>query len=138
MVKTLDMKFMRYLNLFEKISRIRPNHCFEYYNNIIFIINKSKVSKAIGEDGKNVKKISSIIGKRVKVIAKPETEQDIEEFILNMIYPTKFRNIEIKPDEVIVSGGPQCKAMLIGRNKVRLIEMQKIIKQYFNKGFRVV
>jgi len=138
MVRTIDMQFMRYINLFEKISRVRPEHCFEYYNNIIFIVDEPKVSKAIGEDGKNVKKISDILHKRVKVIAAPKSNEDIEKFILAMIHPAKFKNIEIKDEEVVVSAGPQSKAMLIGRNKARLDEMQAIIKQYFRKNFRVI
>ncbi len=138
MVKTLNMKFMRYINLFEKISRVRPKHCFEYCNNIIFIVDKAKVSKAIGEEGKNVKKISEIMGKKVKVVAKPENNADIEDFILDIIHPAKFKSIEIKSNEIIVNAGSQSKAMLIGRNKSRLNEMQNIIKQYFNKSFKVI
>jgi len=138
MVKTLDMKFMRYLNLFEKISKVSPLHCFEYCGNIIFIVNEKNISRAIGEEGRNVKKISEILQKKVKVIAKPKDESDIERFIFNVIHPAKFKSIEIKKDEVIIKAGSQSKAMLIGRNKSHLIEMQKIIKQYFNRNFKII
>ena len=39
MIKTLDMQFIRYANLFDKVTRIRTNHCFEYNNMKKFKLN---------------------------------------------------------------------------------------------------
>ena len=54
MIKTLDMQFIRYVNLFEKITNIRTNHCFEYNNAIVFAVPRIFVSKAIGKDNQNL------------------------------------------------------------------------------------
>jgi len=139
MVKKIDMKTIRYINLFEKISRVHPKYCFSYNSNIIFCVPARLVSKAIGEQGKNVKKVSVILNKRVKVVQMPENKEDIKKFISVLVHPVQFREIEINDEEVIITaGGMQNKAMLLGRNKAKLAEMKKIIRQFFNKEFRVV
>ena len=47
-------------------------------------------------------------------------------------------NINISDNEIVLTAGSQSKAALIGRNKRRLLEMQKIISDYFAKDFRIV
>lgn len=125
------MKFIRYLNLFEKITKIRTQHCFVYNSIIIFVVPEKVMARAIGEQGKNIKKLSEILGKKVKVIAAPKGKQDIEKFILAIVYPVRFNNLEMKEDKLIIVAGMQSKAALIGRNKTRLLEMQKILEDYF-------
>ena len=58
MIKTLNMQYIRYANLFNKVTHIRSNHCFEYNNAIVFAIPRNLVSKAIGPENKNLKKIA--------------------------------------------------------------------------------
>lgn len=131
MERTLDMQFMRYLNLFEKITQVRIQHCFSYNSAIIFVVPEGIMARAISEGGRNIKKLSEILGKRVKVIAKPEGRQDLERFILAVVHPVKFKNIEIQQDNLVINAGRQSKAALIGRNKVRLEEMKNILESYF-------
>lgn len=135
MAKTLDMKFIRYLNLFEKITRISVQHCFSYNSVIIFVVPEGIISRAIGEGGKNIKKLSEILGKKTKIVALPlgKQKRDIEKFILAIVHPIKFKDIEIDEEEkkVVINAGRQCKAALIGRNRSRMNEMQNILDEYF-------
>jgi len=137
MVNTINMQDMRYLNLFEKIMRVRTRFCFRYNEAIVFCVPKTLVSKAIGERGKNIKKMSEILGKKIKVVISPNGINDVEIFIRSVVSPVTFKNIEIKDNEIMVAGGSN-KAALIGRNKRRLLEMQKIVGDFFGKNFRVV
>ncbi len=138
MIKTIDMKVMRYINLFAKVSRVSPKHCLNYNNAVIFVVPGSKVSEAIGDNGKNIKKMSEIIGKKVKVVMEPKDISDAEKFISTIIYPVEMNGVEVENDMLIINAGPQSKAMLIGRNKVRLEEMKKIVKEYFGKELKIV
>ena len=138
MIKTIDMQVMRYINLFAKVSKISSKHCFIYNNTIIFVVPASKVSQAIGENGKNIKKMSEILEKKVKVGLLPKGIEDAEKFITTIIYPIEIKSIEIQDGYLIINAGMQSKAMLIGRNKRRLEEMRKIIKNYFGKELRIV
>lgn len=136
--KTLDMRFIRYLNLFEKITKLRIKDCFFYNNAMIFVVPTVFVSKAIGEGGKNVKKLSQILGKRVKIVTLPHDINDAEKFISDIINPVKFKSLEIADNEIIINAGRESKAALIGRNKIRLKEMKMIVKQYFGKELRII
>lgn len=137
MVNTLDMQEIRYLNLFEKIMKVRTRFCFKYNEAIVFCVPKSLVSKSVGENGRNIKKMSEILGKRIKVIAAPRGIEDAGSFVKDIVSPLTIRGVEVKEDEIIVSGGSN-KAALIGRNKRRLLEMQKVVKDFFGKEFRVI
>jgi transcription antitermination factor NusA-like protein len=138
MVNTLDMQDLRYLNLFEKVTRIRTHYCFEYNNTIIFCVPREFVSQAIGPDARNLRRISEIIKKRVKVIYIPKDSQDIKRFIELVVSPVTFKDLEILPNEIVMNAGSQSKAALIGREKRRLIEMQKITQDFFKRDFRII
>ncbi len=137
MVNTINMKEIRYLNLFEKIMRVRTRFCFKYNETIVFCVPKHLVSKAVGPEARNIKKMSRILGKRIKVVAIPRGNKDVKVFVKAVVSPTTFREIEVKDDKVIISGGRN-KAALIGRNKRRLAEMQEIIKNFFGKEYKIV
>jgi transcription antitermination factor NusA-like protein len=130
-MKTLDMQFIRYANLFSRITKIRCSHCFEYNNAIVFAIPRKFVMKAIGKDSSNLEKLSKVIGKRVKIVAIPNGKEDIEGFVSIITKPIKFNGIELRGEEAIITAGMQSKAALIGRGKVRLLEMENILGQYF-------
>lgn len=135
MGNVIDMEDLRYLKLFMNITKIRTRFCFKYNNMIIFSVPKPMLSKAVGREGINVKKMYNILRKRVRIIASPNGIEDIEKFIAAIVAPVTFNELEVKNNEVILTPGMQSKAALIGRNKRRLIEMKKIVKDYFGKEF---
>lgn len=138
MMNTIDMQQMRYLNLFGKITKVNAGFCFKYNEAIVFGVPKPLMSRAVGEDGKNVKKINGILGRKIKVVPKPRGIQDAKDFIKAVVSPVKFRNLETNGNEIILTAGMQSKAALIGRNKRRFLEMQKIVKDFFGKEFRII
>ena len=137
MSNTIDMQEIRYLNLFERIMGVRTRFCFKYNETIVFCVPKPLVQKSVGEGGRNIREMSDILDRRIKIVAQPQGIRDAEYFIRAVVSPTTFRNFEIKNDEIQITGGDN-KAMLIGRNKKRLFEMQKIVKDFFGKEFRIV
>lgn len=130
------MRFIRYLNLFEKITRVTTKNCFEYNNAIVFAVHPSLISRAIGEQGNNVKEMSEILGKKIKVISLPF--RGIENFIADIVSPIKFKSIEVSGSEIIINAGKQSKAALIGRNRVRLEELNNVAKEYFEKEIKII
>jgi len=131
------MRFIRYLNLFERASGVRTSSCFEYNSVIIFAVPYNLVSRAIGEDGNNVKRLREVIGRNIKIIAMPE-DNKAEKFILDIIEPLKFKEMQITNDEIIINAGSQYKAALLGRNKRRLLELKQIVKEYFSKELKII
>lgn len=125
------MQFIRYANLFNKVTNVRTNHCFNYNNMIVFVVPRKFVMKAIGVNNSNLEKLNRITGKKIKIVALPYGREDIEHFVATITRPVKFKAIEIRDNETIITAGAQSKAALIGKNKVRLEEMQNILEQYF-------
>lgn len=132
MVKVLDMQLIRYANIFGKITNIKTNHCFIYNNTVVFAVPRKLVMNAIGRGNINLQKLSNIIRKKIKIVAIPQGREDIENFVSVITYPVKFKAIEIKDGEAIITASPQSKASLIGRDKARLEEMENVLGQYFD------
>ena len=82
--------------------------------------------------------MSQILRKKIKIIEEPKDIENIKKFISDIVDPVTFKDVEVSGDEVILTAGSQSKAALLGRNKRRLKEMQKIVEDYFNKEFRIV
>ncbi|HTZ42137.1 MAG TPA: hypothetical protein VMC07_02955 [Candidatus Omnitrophota bacterium] len=139
MESTISMQDMRYLNLFERITHVNTRFCFIYNDTIYFCVPKHLVAKAIGEQGRNVKEMYGILRKKIKVIPFPQGIYHAKPFIEAIVYPITFRNVEEKGDEIVLTAGTtQSKAMLLGREKRRLAEMQGIIRNFFGKEFRII
>lgn len=137
MVNTINMQDLRYLNLFSDVTRISTKYCFEYNNTLFFCVPRSMIRKAVGENARNVRRISETVRKRIKIIPIPMDIKDAKGFIETVVDPVQIKEIEINENEIIVGGNVQTKAALIGRNKRRLLEMQTIIKDFFKRNFRV-
>lgn len=141
-IKTLEMHEIRYLNLFQQITKIHAKHCFEYNQTLIFVTPSSLAAKAIGLGGINIRKMGSILGRKVKIIAgdisKSSNEEEVKRFVIQIVYPLKIQDVAMNENEVILTAGAGNKASLIGRNKHRLHELQNILKEYLNKSLRVV
>jgi NusA-like KH domain protein len=137
-MKTINMQEMRHLNLFNKITQVRTRFCFHYNNLLIFSVPKNFVSQAIGKNGENIKKLSEILRSKIKVVAKPESDAEIKKFFKEIVEPVEIKDLEVTDDEIIITAVGQNKAMLIGRNKSRLNELQKISVDIFTKGLSII
>jgi transcription antitermination factor NusA-like protein len=138
MVSIIDMQHMRYINLFEKVTKVSTRFCFNYNETIFFCVPRNMVSRSIGDGARNIKKLNEILGRKIKVIPLPKGISDARIFIGNIVSPVMFKGLEVKGDEIILNASTQSKAALIGRNKRRLIEMQKIVNDFFRKEFKIV
>jgi transcription antitermination factor NusA-like protein len=138
MVNTIDMKDMRQLKLFSKVTRISTNYIFNYNEQVIFCVPKPQLQRAIGPGASNIRRLSEILKKRVKILPHPRGTEDAKTFIEKIVAPVTFKDLDITDKEIILTAGPQSKAALLGRNKRRLLEMQEIVDGFFRRGYRVV
>jgi len=126
----LTLESINFINLFEKITRARVKDCIIEDKKLIFIVNDQDLSKAIGKDGLNVKKIKNLTKKDIQIIGFSE---DIVKFVSNLIYPNKAD--EIKFDDKIVNilvKDNVIKGKIYGRDKSNLKRMNEITKRYFD------
>ncbi len=136
---TIDMQMMRYINLLDRASQVKTKQCFLYNNTIFFAVPKGLVSKAIGPAALNVKRIQDNLGKKVRIIEEPEGLHDASRFVKDLVAPSKFKILEIKDNcFIITAGNNQNKAILIGRNKKRLEELQKIVHDIYSMDLKII
>src|SRR3989344_884778 len=129
---TIDMQTMRYINLLDKASKVKTKQCFIYNNTIFFAVPEELISRAIGPAALHVRIMQEHLGKKIRIIREPRELRDINRFINDLIGPGRFKSLEVKDNCVIVTAGSnQNKAILIGRNKKRLFELQKIIQDVY-------
>lgn len=126
------MQFIQYMNFFERCIGLRPKYCFSYNEAIVFVVQPKFVARVIGESGSNVRKLSERLRRRVKIVAGPSSIKDVEKFISSIVYPLKFKKLVVEGDEITIFAPPQSKALLIGRNKIKMNELEDILKGYFN------
>ena len=134
----LDMQFMRYLNLLDRVTRVKTTRCFVYNNTIVFAVPKSFISQAVGQNGSNIHYLQEKIGKRVRIIAETNGK-DLQRYIEDIISPAQFKEMKIENGELVITAGSmQNKANLLGRNKTRLEELREVVKDDFNLELKVI
>lgn len=133
MAGTIDMQLMRYINLFARTTKVMTRRVFLYNNQIFFAVPKSKVSVAIGKGACNIKKMGELLRKKIRVVAMPAVDdaEGVKKFIVDVVAPIEVTGVEIKSGTIVVNGGRQSKAALIGRNRVREKELGDVLKDFF-------
>lgn len=132
----LDIKTIGLITTFEKITRSHVKTVFTDKNNqVVFIVQEGEAGKAIGKSGVNIKRLSALMKKKVKVI---EFNPDVKEFIKNCIAPLQVDAIKVEEKKVILqSTSRQTRAQIIGRDKTNLKELNQLVKKYFDDEISV-
>lgn len=124
-----DMNIIKFISLFENITRSKVKDCFEQEERLVFVVQEGEIGKAIGKKAVNVKRIETMIKKKIRII---EFNQDMIEFIKRVIFPIKARNIERKDNTItITSPDSNSRGLLIGKNAKVLRNNESIVKRYF-------
>ena len=93
-------------------------------------MNQDRISRAIGKNGENVRKLEKLLNRKIKIV---EFNPEVTRFVQNLIYPYKVR--EVREDGkiiTIVTSEHRSRGMIIGRNAVSLREYESIVKRYFD------
>lgn len=133
MANVIDMQLMRHINLFARTTKVATTKVFYYNNQIIFAVPKAKMSIAIGKGACNIKKMSETLRKKIRVIAMPKVDdvEGIKKFVLDTVAPIEVSGVDMKGGSIVVNGGRQSKAALIGRNRIREKELGDVLKSFF-------
>lgn len=127
-----DNQLMKFITLFETITRSKVKDAFIKNSKINFIIVPGTL-----RNRNNLKRVESLIKKRVKVT---EFNQDICKFVSNMLYPIKPEKIEFKEKRLFITVyGAPTKGLLIGRGSKNLKDLKDILSRYFEiEGVKII
>lgn len=124
-----DMNIMKFMSLFETLTRSKLKDCIVKDNLIIFIVQPGEMGKAIGKKGINVKKLEQMLKKKVKIV---EYSTDIEQFIKNVIVPARIKEITYIDGTATLSAETTSdRGLIIGRDAAKLRSYEQIVKRYF-------
>ena len=135
-MKVITTEIIGYINLFERITRARVKNCYPGHDNLIFIVYEGEAGKAIGKKGDNVRRLTHLFKKRVKIV---EYNNDPLKFVANLIFPVRADNISFEDDKtVVIEGkGVKFKQIVLGPERKNLKEIQNIVSNYFDVEIKV-
>ena len=119
---------MQYISIFESLTAAKVKDCI-VNEQILFIVNENDMGKAIGKQGSNVKRIENMMKKKIRLV---EFNDNIVQFVQNLIYPIKAR--EIKEENAVVNiycDDVKSKGMLIGRDRHNIKFINDVVKSQF-------
>jgi N utilization substance protein A len=124
-----DTDLMKIIAMFESITHTNVKDCISEPDRLIFIVNENQVSKAVGKNGANVRRMEQALKRKLKIV---EFNSDGQQFTRNLIYPLKAKDVQ-EHDGIIVITSPdsQTRGYLIGRNAKQLRGYEAIIKRHF-------
>ncbi len=131
-----DADMMKIMALFESSTGAKLKDCISN-ERLIFIVEENEIGKAIGKGGSNIRRLETLLNKKVKVVG---FSNDVLQFIKNLLYPLQIVNIENNEGMVTITGpDTKTKALIIGRDKQNLNNLTGIVKRYFDiKEIKVI
>jgi N utilization substance protein A len=126
---------MKIIPLFEGITGAKLKDCI-LNERLVFIVEENEMGKAIGKKGSNIKRLENMLKKKIRVVG---FNQDVLQFIKNLLYPLQIASIENNDGTIAIKADTKTKALVIGRNKQNLNNLVAIVKRYFDiSDIRVV
>jgi len=132
-----DMKIteetLRYISLFEGVTKTHVKDCIENEEKLIFIVDKGQLGMAIGKSGETLKKLREMMKKNIDII---EYSPDPERFIKNIFHNYTVTTVKIdqKDGKKIATVGidPKDKGKAIGKGGRNLKLAREIAARHHN------
>ncbi len=131
-----DSGLMKLITLFESATGANVKDCIAN-ERLVFIIEENEMGKAIGKNGANIKRMESMLKKKIKLV---EFNKNVLVFVKNLVHPIESLDIRQENGIVEIHGkDTSAKAMLIGRERQNINHLNDIAKRYFDiKEIKVV
>ena len=135
-----DMQVMKYISLFESLTRAKVKDCIVdsiHDSRLIIVVEENEMGKAIGKNGVHVKRLEQLLKKRLKVV---EYNHDVLQFIKNFTYPLQLKEVRQENNSITLMGpDTKTKGLLIGRDSANLNQLKAIVQRYFTvEGIKVI
>lgn len=131
----LTSKEMSFIALFENITGATARDCIvdDELNRIIIIVKEGHLGVAIGKNGKNIRLLERMTGKKHEII---EHAENPAQFIRNALKPARVNEVRIteRPDGksiAVVLVNPRDKGVAIGKNGRNAERIRFLAKRYF-------
>ena len=124
-----DSNIIKIMTIFESVTQSKLKYCLELNERLIFIVSPGEIGKAIGKNAVNVKKLESMLNKKIRII---EFDPELEKFVAKVIFPIKITDLKVEDNIVTLTPvDSSARGLLIGRAAQNLRFFEKVIKRYF-------
>jgi transcription termination/antitermination protein NusA len=124
---------LRYINLFEAVTKTRVKDCMETEEKLVFVVEPGQANRAVGKAGENVIRLKNQTGKNIQVI---EYSDEPEKFIRNVFYNYNVQSVVIENRGNVVHAtvtvDPKVKGRAIGKNGRNLKIARDIVNRHHN------
>ena len=124
---------LRYINLFEAVTKTRVKDCMETEEKLAFVVEPGQANRAVGKGGEIVIRLKNQTGKNIQVI---EYSDEPEKFIRNVFYNYSVQNVVIENRGNVVHAtvtvDPKVKGRAIGKNGRNLKIARDIVNRHHN------
>jgi N utilization substance protein A len=124
---------LRYINLFEAVTKTRVKDCMETEEKLVFVVEPGQANRAVGKGGENVIRLKNQTGKNIQVL---EYSDEPEKFIRNVFYNYNVQNVVIENRGNVVHAtvtvDPKVKGRAIGKEGRNLKIARDIVNRHHN------
>ncbi|MBI2676281.1 MAG: NusA-like transcription termination signal-binding factor [Candidatus Aenigmarchaeota archaeon] len=122
----LGTEEVRNISFFVKATGIQPKDCLIAEDCIYFVVDSRKVFAVIGRGGENIRKLSMLFRKRVRIFGYyPNPEETIRAMI------PQAKGIRMENGSVLVSIPAAEKSKIIGRHGTNIKAIKEMLKRHF-------
>ncbi|MEW6069470.1 MAG: NusA-like transcription termination signal-binding factor [Candidatus Thermoplasmatota archaeon] len=125
-----DTSTIQYMRLFENVTSAKVKDCLATQDKIIFVVYEGKLGKAIGRESYKLKNLKSLLKKDVTII---EHSENVVQFIKNIFYRYKVKDVKIEEGRAEVTVDPLDKGKAIGKGGRNL----KIARELANRHHQI-
>jgi N utilization substance protein A len=129
----LDQDTLRYITVFERITKTRVKDCMETPDKLVFIVATGQIRTAVGKRGENVKRLHDLLKKNLDVI---EYSDDPIKFLRNIFHNFKVKDVQIEKrgDRVhaTVFVDSKDKGKVIGKDSRNLRLARNILSRHYD------
>jgi len=121
---------MRYIALFESLTRAKVHDCIIHENGatLTFVVKAGDIGLAIGKGGNTIRRAKQVIGKSVEIV---EHSVDPVEFVKNALAPAKIRRVNIVEREgkkiAFIDVEEQDRGIAVGREGKKIRCAKKLV-----------
>lgn len=93
---TLSDDALRFIALFEDETEVSARDCVVEEDRLVFVVPPGEMGKAIGPDGRHVKRVERQVGRRVELVEDADTP---EAFVANAFAPAAVYHVTISEND---------------------------------------
>jgi transcription termination/antitermination protein NusA len=133
MERTIAFKERRYIEELRILTKSTALDCIidDKFDRIIYVIKEGDMGYAIGKRGDNIKRLQSVLGKKVEMV---EHADSIENFLANIFKPAKILRIDVDTETKKLNTIVETRSdvgIAIGKGGCTIEKARSLVRRFF-------